>query len=46
MGFLFFGTESNAGYKKNQLEEVSDEDSEVRKVVKVNVSNIQKSSAL
>ena len=32
--------------KKSQLEEVSDEDPEVRKVDKVNVSNIQNSSVL
>ena len=31
---------------ESQLEEVSDEDPEVRKVVKVNVSNIQNSSVL
>ena len=32
--------------EKSQLEEVSDEDPEVRKVVKVNISNIQNNSVL
>ena len=32
--------------EKSQLEEVSDRDPEVKKAVKVNVSNIQKSSVL
>ena len=32
--------------KESQLEEVSDEDPEVKTVVKVNVSNIQNSSVL
>ena len=40
MDFLFCGAESKCWFKKSQLVEVSDEDPEVRKGVKVNISNV------
>ena len=46
MALLFLWSRKQCWLEKNQLEEVSDEDPEVRKVVKVNVSNIQSSSML
>ena len=45
-GTSFLWRRKQCCLEKSQLEEVSDEDPEVRKVVKVNVSNIQNSSLL
>ena len=45
-GPSFLWSRKQCWLEKSQLEEVSDEDQEVRKVVKVNVSNIQKISVL
>ena len=45
-GPSFLWSRKQCSLEKFQLEEVSDEDPEVRKVVKVNVSNIQSSSML
>ena len=45
-GPSFLWNRKQCWLEKSQLEEISDEDPEVRKVVKVNVSNIQNSSVL
>ena len=45
-GPSFLWNRKQCWLEKSQLEEISDEDPEVRKVVKVNVSNIQDSSVL
>ena len=45
-GPSFLWNRKQCWLEKSQLEEVSDEDPEVRKVVKVNISNIQNSSVL
>ena len=45
-GPSFLWNRKQCWLEKSQLEEVSDEDPEVRKVVKINVTNIQNSSVL
>ena len=45
-GTSFLWRRKQCWLEKSELEEVSDEDPEVRKVVKVNISNIQNSSVL
>ena len=45
-GTSFLWRRKQCCLEKSQLEEVSDEDPEVRKVVKINVTNIQNSSVL